>query len=158
MFHEVLSHAHRFKPIYVGVKAPTPLMHFNIQKIVLSSHHAPVLQKISGQTPTQRFSKESIARFSVRKGQSLGFFVTLRGRRMKTFLERLRRVHLPSQRRFRGFPKASIHAQKTVTFGIPDCRTFVEIHTDEKIGLQMSFCFREPTTGDLNTFLRHDST
>src|SRR3989344_124526 len=53
------------------------------------------LAKITGQKPTKKGAKKSIASFKVRQGDPIGVVVTLRGKRMYAFLEKLVNVALP---------------------------------------------------------------
>lgn len=60
------------------------------------------LQTITGQTPVRTVSKKAISNFKLRKDQPIGAKVTLRGRNMYEFLERLIKMSLPKIRDFRG--------------------------------------------------------
>src|SRR3972149_8603580 len=53
------------------------------------------LAMIAGQTPSFRFAKKAVASFGIRRGDTVGLAVTLRGRKMWAFLEKLIRVVLP---------------------------------------------------------------
>jgi large subunit ribosomal protein L5 len=65
------------------------------------------LKTITGQTPVRTKSKKAISNFKLRKEQPIGAKVTLRGRIMYEFLERLIKTALPKIRDFRGIsPKA----------------------------------------------------
>ena len=57
---------------------------------------------ITGQRPIATLAKKSIANFKLRKGQAIGAKVTLRGRMMYEFLDRLIKMSLPRIRDFRG--------------------------------------------------------
>ena|ERR1700752_9023 len=56
------------------------------------------LAKITGQKPAGRSAKQSIASFKVRQGDVVGYQVTLRGKRMYDFLDRLINIALPRTR------------------------------------------------------------
>lgn len=71
------------------------------------------LTLITGQKPVVTKAKRSIAQFRVRTGNSIGLKVTLRGRRMWDFLERLTMLALPRIRDFRGTPGRSFDAGAT---------------------------------------------
>lgn len=57
--------------------------------------------------------------------------VTLRGKKMYSFLDRLLVSALPRVRDFRGLPKNSFDAQGNYTFGIKDCTVFPEVPADK---------------------------
>ena len=65
------------------------------------------LTRISGQKPIITKSRDSIAQFKLREGQSIGCKVTLRGDRMWEFFDRLVSVAIPRIRDFRGLPATS---------------------------------------------------
>ena len=65
------------------------------------------LTRISGQKPVITKSRDSIAGFKLREGQSIGCKVTLRGDRMWEFFDRLVSVAIPRIRDFRGLPATS---------------------------------------------------
>ena len=60
------------------------------------------LKQICGQKPLVTLSRKSIANFKLREGMPIGCKVTLRGKRMYEFLDRLVAVALPRVRDFRG--------------------------------------------------------
>lgn len=88
------------------------------------------LAAITGQRPVETISKTSISNFKLRKGQAIGAKVTLRGRTMYEFLERLIRTALPRIRDFRGVPVKSFDGQGNYTLGITDQSIFPEIDLD----------------------------
>src|SRR3990167_2314882 len=60
------------------------------------------LATITGQLPSTRNAKVSVASFGIRRGMPVGLKVTLRGERMYSFLDKLFSVNLPRLRDFRG--------------------------------------------------------
>ena len=60
------------------------------------------IMKITGQLPEPRPARVAIASFKTRKGMVIGYRVTLRGKRMYDFLERLVFLAIPRTRAFRG--------------------------------------------------------
>jgi large subunit ribosomal protein L5 len=90
---------------------------------------------ITGQRPSIRKAKKSIANFKLREGQPIGCMVTLRGARMYEFYDRLINVALPRIRDFRGVPSKSFDGRGNYTLGITEQIIFPEIHYDrvEKI-------------------------
>lgn len=89
------------------------------------------LQTITGQTPVRTRSKKSISNFKLRKDQPIGAKVTLRGRHMYEFLERLIKTALPKIRDFRGIPPRAFDGQGNYTLGVPDQSIFPEIELDK---------------------------
>jgi len=126
-----------------------------IEKIVISSQNASILENISGQTAVPTFACRSIAGLSIRQGQSVGFFVTLRKRRKSAFLERFSQVILPSYREFRGFTVDSKPGSRTITIGLSNGGYF--LNDFESVGLNISFIFKNPLQNsfNLNDFLRN---
>lgn len=86
-----------------------------------------MLTAISGQKPVVTKAKKSIAGFKIREGMQIGVMVTLRGRRMYEFAERLTGAALPRIRDFRGVPANSFDGQGNYSFGIREQVIFPEI-------------------------------
>jgi len=82
---------------------------------------------ITGQKPSVRQAKLSIASFSLRKGMKVGLATTLRGDRMYDFLGKLFSIVLPRLRDFRGLRLSSFDNQGNYTLGIVDHTVFPEI-------------------------------
>lgn len=88
------------------------------------------LAAITGQRPVATKAKASISNFKLRKGQAIGAKVTLRGRMMYEFLERLIFAALPRIRDFRGVPTKAFDGRGNYTLGIADQSIFPEIDLD----------------------------
>ena len=86
---------------------------------------------ITGQKPKITKAKQSVAGFKVREGDIVGLKVTLRGKRMRDFLQRLIGFVLPRIRDFRGLDPKSIDAQGNLTIPIREHIVFPEINSDE---------------------------
>ncbi len=84
------------------------------------------IAKITGQKPSLRSAKKSIAGFKLREGDKIGVAVTLRGARMVGFLDRFFNVAIPRTRDFRGYDKKSIDEIGNVTLGIKEQTIFPE--------------------------------
>jgi large subunit ribosomal protein L5 len=82
---------------------------------------------VTGQAPSVRNAKVSIASFSLRAGMPVGLSVTLRGERMYSFLDRLFSIVLPRLRDFRGVADASFDSQGNYTLGLAEHTVFPEI-------------------------------
>lgn len=89
------------------------------------------LSKITGQKPSPRAAKKSIASFKVRDGETIGQMVTLRGKRMHGFLDKLINVAVPRMRDFRGFDEKSIDATGNLTIAIREHTIFPETADEE---------------------------
>jgi large subunit ribosomal protein L5 len=82
---------------------------------------------ITQQKPIIRRAKNSIANFKLRKGQPIGVMVTLRGKRMYSFLDKLISTALPRIRDFKGLDSKSFDGRGSFTFGIKEQLIFPEI-------------------------------
>ncbi|HEY4513285.1 MAG TPA: 50S ribosomal protein L5 [Candidatus Paceibacterota bacterium] len=90
------------------------------------------LAKITGQKTTLRGAKQSISSFKIRQGDPVGVSVTLRGKRMFAFLEKLINVALPRTKDFRGISRKAVDNIGNLTIGIKEHTIFPET-ADEDI-------------------------
>ena len=100
------------------------------------------LMAITGQKPVVTRAKKSIAAFKLREGMPIGAMVTLRGRRMYEFLDRLQSVAMPRIRDFRGVSPNSFDGRGNYTLGLREQIIFPEIDydkIDKTRGLEISF-------------------
>lgn len=100
-----------------------------------------ILGQITGQKAKITKSKKSIAQFKLRQGDKIGVMVTLRGRRMYDFYEKLVNVVLPRIKDFHGVKKDSFDPKGNYTLGIIEYSVFPEIDTgkiDRIQGLEVS--------------------
>jgi len=88
------------------------------------------LEIITGQRPAITRAKGSHAGFKVRQGMAIGCRVTLRGRRMYEFFDRLVSVAIPRIRDFRGFPTKSFDGRGNYSMGLEEQIVFPEINID----------------------------
>ncbi len=88
------------------------------------------LTVITGQKPSVRKARKSIANFKVRAGASIGCMVTLRGQRMYEFLDRLLNVAIPRIRDFRGLSPKSFDKFGNYTVGLREQTIFPEVNMD----------------------------
>ena len=86
---------------------------------------------ITGQKPITTKAKKSISNFKLREGMPIGCKVTLRGRIMYEFLDRLVTLALPRTRDFQGVPDKSFDGRGNYTMGIKEHTRFPEIDTDK---------------------------
>jgi large subunit ribosomal protein L5 len=89
------------------------------------------LRVITGQKPVVTKARKSIASFKVRAGMPAGVVVTLRGRRMYDFVEKLVHVTLPRVRDFRGLSPKSFDKQGNYTIGFKENLAFPELRADD---------------------------
>lgn len=89
------------------------------------------LAKITGQKPSLRSAKKSIAAFKVREGDKIGVAVTLRGARMVGFLDKFINVAIPRTRDFRGYDKKSVDEIGNLTLGVKEQTIFPETSDEE---------------------------
>lgn len=85
------------------------------------------LAQISGQLPSIRKAKISVAGFNLRAGMPVGMAVTLRGKRAANFVKKLTSIVLPRLRDFRGVSKKSFDKAGNYTLGIAEHTVFPEI-------------------------------
>ena len=85
------------------------------------------LATITGQKPSVRAARKSIAGFKLREGQEIGAKVTLRGKRMQEFFYRLVHIAMPRIRDFRGVSPQGFDGQGNFTVGIKEHTVFPEI-------------------------------
>ncbi len=86
---------------------------------------------ITGQRPIVTKSKKSISNFKLREKMEIGAKVTLRGRYMWEFLQRLIKAAIPRIRDFRGVAPRSFDGRGNYTLGIQDQSIFPEIELDK---------------------------
>ncbi len=114
------------------------------------------LERITGQHPVLTRAKKSIAAFKLRQGMVIGAMVTLRGRLMEEFLDKLIHITLPRIRDFRGLnPKSVVGG--IMTIGIREHTVFPEIGSDELDrlhGLEVSIVTTSRRTADTLRFLQ----
>ena len=89
------------------------------------------LAMISGQKPQIRRAKKSIAGFKLRANMPIGCKVTLRGKRMYEFLDRLLSIVIPRIRDFRGLSPKSFDGRGNYSLGITEQIVFPEIDYDK---------------------------
>lgn len=89
------------------------------------------LALITGQKAAPRPAKQSVASFKSRKGDIIGYQITLRGVRMVHFLDKLVHLALPQTRDFQGLKRSSIDAMGNYSIGIKEHTIFPECGEEE---------------------------
>lgn len=85
------------------------------------------LEMITGQKPQVTKARQSIAGFKIREGLEVGLKVTLRGKRMWNFIEKLVGASLPRVRDFHGIKISSVDENGNLNIGIKEHLIFPEI-------------------------------
>jgi large subunit ribosomal protein L5 len=101
------------------------------------------LGQIAGQRPQVMKAKVSVSGFRLREGQEVGCRVTLRGKRMYEFLDRLVTLALPRIRDFRGVNPKSFDGNGNYNMGLTEQMVFPEIDPDKvnfTQGMDITFC------------------
>lgn len=114
------------------------------------------LTTISGQRPVTTTSKKAISNFKLRQDQAIGAKVTLRGRIMYEFLERLIKTALPRIRDFRGVSARAFDGQGNYTLGVTDQSIFPEIELDrikKNIGFDVTIVTTARTNAEAKSLL-----
>jgi large subunit ribosomal protein L5 len=89
------------------------------------------LAQITGQRPQVTKARIAVSGFRLRVGNEIGCRVTLRGRRMFEFLDRLISIALPRIRDFRGVNPKSFDGHGNYTLGLSEQAVFPEIDPDK---------------------------
>lgn len=100
------------------------------------------LRVITGQQPRVNRARKSIANFKLREGMPIGASVTLRGRRMWEFFDRLVTLAIPRIRDFRGLSPRGFDGRGNYSFGVTEQLIFPEIDYDKVVkvrGMDITF-------------------
>ena len=89
------------------------------------------LKLITGQKPIYRKATKSVANFKLREGMNIGLKVTLRGRRMYDFYDKLVSIALPRVRDFRGVSANAFDGRGNYSLGLKEQLIFPEITYDQ---------------------------
>jgi large subunit ribosomal protein L5 len=127
-----------FKVLKETLQIKNPMQAPQLSKVVVSSGFGSIkdkkkieliadrLARITGQKPATRATKKAIATFKTRVGDPVGYQVTLRGKRMNEFLDRLINIALPRTKDFRGLSRTSVDDMGNYTIGIKEHTIFAE--------------------------------
>jgi len=116
----------KIKKVVVNIGVGSVLRDEQVQQLV-----ARDLMAITGQKAVATVAKRAISAFKVREGMVVGYKVTLRGKRMFDFIDRLINVVLPRTRDFRGLESKSVDRSGNLTIGIREHIIFPEISQEE---------------------------
>lgn len=115
------------------------------------------LAATTGQKPVLTKAKKSISNFKLRKGMAVGAMVTLRGRRMYEFLDKLISVTLPRVRDFQGLSTKAFDQSGNYTIAFREHTVFPEISgegTEAPHGLEVTVCTSAKNAHDAEALLR----
>ncbi len=115
------------------------------------------LTTITGQKPTIRIAKTSVAGFKLREGMPIGVKVTLRQARMYDFLDRLVTIALPRVRDFRGVNPKSFDGYGNYAMGVREHLIFPEIDYDKAEnawGMDVIICTTAKTDDEARALLK----
>lgn len=116
------------------------------------------LARITGQKPSARAARISIAQFKLREGEIIGFQATLRGTRMYEFIDKLIHIALPRTRDFRGIAETAVDQMGNLTIGIKENTIFPET-SDEDLkdvfGLAVTIVTTAKTKKEALAFFRY---
>jgi large subunit ribosomal protein L5 len=148
-----------FKALKDTLKITNPMQAPRLLKVVISCGFGSVkdkkkielienrLSRITGQKPAVRVTKKAIASFKTRLGDPIGYQITLRGKRMYEFLDRLVHIALPRTKDFRGLSRNSVDAMGNYTMGIKEHTIFAET-SDEDLKDVFGFAITIVTTSN----------
>ncbi len=89
------------------------------------------LAQITGQRPVVAKARKSVAGFKLREGMDVGCRVTLRGKIMYEFLDRLINIALPRIKDFRGLSPRAFDGRGNYTLGLSEQIVFPEVDVDK---------------------------
>lgn len=135
------------KNSYKGLKdklgLKNPMQSPKLSKIVISSGFgstkdkrkieliADRLARLTGQKPVVRSTKRAIATFKTRLGDPIAYQVTLRGKRMCEFMDRLINIALPRTKDFRGLSRTAVDDMGNYTIGLKEHTIFAETSDED---------------------------
>ena len=116
------------------------------------------IARITGQKAAPRGAKKSVASFKVREGDIVGYQITLRGERMRDFLDKLIHIAFPRTRDFRGISPNSIDEIGNITIGIKEHTIFPETSDEDQrdvFGLSVTIVTTAKSREEAEAYLRH---
>jgi len=128
------------------------------QNVKVLETAAEELALVTGQKPQVRRARKAIANFKLRAGIPIGARVTLRGRRMWEFLDRLVHIALPRVRDFRGINPRAFDGRGNYSLGVTEQIIFPEINYDrvsKVTGMNISFVTTANNDAEGKALLQH---
>ena len=118
---------------------------------------AEALSVMTGQKAQRTRARKSVAAFRLREGMEVGVRVTLRGRRMYEFLDRLISLALPRVRDFRGLNPHGFDGRGNYSFGLTEQYVFPEVNPDkipQVQGMNITFVTNAETNDEGKALMR----
>ncbi|MDO8494994.1 MAG: 50S ribosomal protein L5 [bacterium] len=135
----------KYKTVMAVPKVLKVVLNIGVGRYVKDDKMLEVIERdlslITGQKPAPTFAKKSIASFKLREGMKVGYKVTLRGKRMYDFIDRLVSIAFPRTRDFRGLDLKSFDKKGSLNLGITEQSIFPEVHYEslkEVFGLEIA--------------------
>ena len=114
---------------------------------------ADTISLIAGQKAVITLAKKSVAGFKMREGMPMGVKVTLRGKMMYNFLEKLIVIALPRVKDFRGVKRNGFDGRGNYSFGLNEQLMFPEVvYDDIMVTHGMNITFVTSTQSDKEAF------
>ena len=152
-----------------GLQIVNPMAVPRLQKVVVSvgtgsptqdKNRLPAVAKglgqVTGQKAQVRRATKAVSNFKIRKGNDVGARVTLRGRRMYEFMDRLVNAAIPRMRDFRGLNPRSFDGRGNYSMGVADESIFPEIDVAKltyTAGMNITFVTSARTDSDARELL-----
>jgi large subunit ribosomal protein L5 len=114
------------------------------------------MAQVTGQKPIATLSKAAVSGFKLRENLPIGCKVTLRGRRMYEFFDRLVSLALPRVRDFRGLSRTAFDGHGNYSLGLSEQMVFPEINPDKFTrpqGMNITFVTTARTDAAAREFL-----
>ncbi|RLS75784.1 MAG: 50S ribosomal protein L5 [Planctomycetota bacterium] len=114
------------------------------------------LAQVTGQKPVATLSKAAVSGFKLRENLPIGCKVTLRGRRMYEFMDRLVSLALPRVRDFRGLSSTAFDGNGNYSLGLSEQMVFPEINPDKYTrpqGMNITFVTSARSDDEARAFL-----
>jgi len=142
----------RLQKVVVSMGTGSPVVDKNRLNTVIGD-----LAIITGQKPQIRRASKAVSNFKIRRGYDVGCSVTLRGRRMYEFVDRLFNAAIPRLRDFRGLNPKSFDGRGNYSMGVPDQSIFAEIDLGSiavSQGMNITFVTSAKDDNSANALLR----
>ena len=114
------------------------------------------MAQITGQKPIVTNARKAISAFKLREGMAIGCKVTLRGRRMYEFMDRLVSLALPRVRDFRGISRTAFDGHGSYSLGLSEQLVFPELNPDKFTrvqGMNITFVVKNATDDESRELL-----
>jgi len=117
---------------------------------------AEAMGLITGQKPIITIARKAVSAFRLREGMQIGCKVTLRGRKMYEFMDRLIALALPRVRDFRGVSRKAFDGNGSYSLGLSEQLVFPELNPDKFLrvqGMNITFVIKNATDDESRELL-----